>query len=364
MIKAIAAVTESADTPFTVCDIELEDPQDYEVLVRIKGVGICHTDLSFKQIGHYAPGVLGHEGAGVVEKVGAAVTRLVPGDHVVLSYFACHHCETCLDGHPAYCDNMEAANISGGRVDGSTPIQINGKPGKGSFFYQSSFANYAISHENNTVKIDKTLPVALMGPLGCGLQTGAGAVINALKVGENQGIAIFGLGAVGLAAVMASKISGANPIIVVDIVPEKLELAKQLGATHIINGATSDAVSEIKRISEGGAAFSIECVGVPKLLEQAVESLRPTGVCGLLGMSSTEATASIKLLDLLGGRTVKGIIEGDVDPQEFIPKLIEFYRSGQFPFDKLLKTYPLEDINLAIDDMKNGLVVKPVLIPS
>lgn len=363
MIKATAAVTTAPDAPFSIRQVELEEPREKEVLVRIKGVGICHTDLTILSHGVYAPGVLGHEGAGVVEKVGSAVTRLTPGDHVVLSYYACHHCKQCHAGHPTYCEEMQISNASGGRADGSTPIYIDGKPAKGAFFFQSSFATHAIAHENNAVKVAKDLPIEKLGPLGCGFQTGAGAVLNALKVKQGEGIAIFGAGTVGLAAIMAAKAVGADPIIAVDLIPEKLEFARRLGATHTIVGNKTDAVAEIRSQSAGGVAYALECVGLPKLLEQALASLRPTGVCALLGLASPDAHASVHLLTLLQGRTLRGVIEGDSDPQTFIPELIELYRSGQFPFDLLIRTYALDEINTAVEDLKNGRTVKPVLRP-
>lgn len=364
MMRTTAAVTTRPNDPFDIRDVELDDLRSEEVLVRIMGVGICHTDLAMRSAGFYAPGVLGHEGAGIIEKVGNRVTELAPGDHVVLSYFACHHCQTCRSGKPAYCEHFSEANMSGRRVDGSSTVSLDGDAINGGFFYQSSFAGKAIAHQNNTVKVDSSLPIELLGPLGCGFQTGAGAVLNALNVKEGEGIAIFGAGAVGLAAVMAAKSVGANPIIVVDLVDGKLETARRLGATHVINGGETDPVEAIEEVSPGGVLYSLECVGLPKLLEQAVACLRTTGVCGLLGVSNPDAMASFNMGSLLNGRTIMGVIEGHSDPKEFIPRLVNLHRSGSFPFETLIKTYPLSEINVAIEDMKEGRVVKPVLLPA
>jgi len=247
------------------------------------------------------------------------------------------------------------------RPDGSGTLSRGGERIAGSFFTQSTFASHAIAHENNTVKVAADLPLAILGPLGCGLQTGAGAVVRALDVQAGQGIAIFGAGGVGLAAVMAARIVGADPIVVIDLVPEKLALARELGATHVLRGDEVDAVAEIRQIAPAGLAYSLECVGVPKLLEQAIAVLGPRGVCGLLGVSAPGATANVEMGVLLSGRTVMGIIEGDADPKTFVPQMLDWYRAGQFPFDRLIRTYPFADINRAVEDMEYGRVVKPVL---
>ncbi|RUN78340.1 NAD(P)-dependent alcohol dehydrogenase [Sphingomonas sp. TF3] len=363
MVTITAAIADGPDGPFVLRTADLDEPRDHEVLVRIAGVGICHTDLTKKKAAEFNPGVLGHEGAGTVERVGSAVTSLKPGDTVVLSFFACHHCRNCDAGHEAYCENGRVQNYAGTRADGSRPIRLDGTPIASSFFSQSSFATYAIAHENNAVRVESDLPTELLGPLGCGFLTGAGAVINALEVGAGQGIAIFGAGAVGLAAVMAAKAVGANPIIIVDIVPERLERARTLGATHAIKGDDVDAVAEIQTIAPGGVDFTLECVGHPRLLAQAVVSLRPTGVCGLLGLNpDTSVIAPITMDQLLHGRTVKGIIEGDSDPQKLIPHLVDLNRQGLFPFETLIRSYPFDRINDAVADMKAGTTVKPVLI--
>ena len=363
MVSIIAAVTETPESPFILRTVELDDPRESEVLVRIAGVGICHTDLTKKLSPTFNPGVLGHEGSGVVTKVGTAVTTLKPGDTVVLSYFACHHCRNCDAGHEAYCENGRTQNYSGGRDDGSKTIRLDGMPIASSFFSQSSFASYAIAHEHNAVKVSSDLPVEMLGPLGCGLLTGAGAVINALKVQKGNSIAIFGAGAVGLAATMAAKAIGASPIIVVDRVDERLDLATDLGATHVIRGDKVDSVATIKEISSAGIDFSLECVGHPQLLAQAVDCLRMTGVCGLLGLNPDDSIAApVPMNTLLHGRTVTGLIEGDSDPQKLIPLLLELNGQGLFPFEKLIRTYPFNRINEAIADMTSGRVIKPVLI--
>lgn len=363
MIDITAVVTTAPDEPFVLKKARLAELRDDEVLVRIAGVGVCHTDLAVKGAGFLAPGVLGHEGAGVVEEVGSGVTKLAPGDHVVLSYFACRSCPRCNAGEVAYCEHFAEANVSGTRQDGSSLIYIDGKPVKGAFFSQSSFATHAIARESNAVKVPADLPIELLGPLGCGFQTGAGTVLSVLDVKENEAIAIFGAGAVGLSAVMAARAVGAHPIVVVDLIGEKLETARRLGATDTIKSDETDVSEELRRVFPDGFAHAVECTGVPKLLEIAVEALRPAGVCALVGVGKPEATATISMATLLQGRTVKGVIEGEADPQAFIPHLVDLYREGRFPFDTLIRTYPMSEINNAVEDMVHGRTVKPVLLP-
>lgn len=362
MTTATAALCCGPAAPFELAEISLADLEPHEVLVKVAGVGICHTDLVIRASGHYNPGVLGHEGAGVVEAVGAAVKDITPGDHVVMSYGSCRQCGNCTHDRPAYCEQFVVRNVAGMRPDGSATLSRGDERIMGSFFSQSSFASRAIAHENNVVKVDADLPLAILGPLGCGLQTGAGAVIEALGVGAGQGIAIFGAGGVGLAAVMAAKLVGASPIVVIDLVPEKLQLAAELGATHVLKGDEVDVVEEIGKIAPGGLAFSLECVGVTKLFEQAIAVLGPQGTCGILGIHAPGAMAQIDVSTLLSGRTIKGIIEGDADPKTFVPQMLEWFREGRFPFDKLVRTYPFAAINEAVEDLEHGKVVKPVLV--
>jgi aryl-alcohol dehydrogenase len=231
----------------------------------------------------------------------------------------------------------------------------------GSFFGQSSFANFALANEGNVVKVRKDVPIEILGPLGCGVLTGAGAVMNTLQPRAGSSIAVFGVGTVGMSAILGAVVCGCTTIIAVDILSDRLEKAKEFGATHTINSSEVDPVEAIQEITGGGAEFTLECVGNPAVLRQAVDALPRLGVCGLLGVvpPGTEVTFDMDLI--MNGRTVKGIIEGDAIPDLFIPKMIELYRQGRFPFDKLIKFYPFEEINQAAEDMEKGLVIKPVL---
>ncbi|SIS02629.1 MULTISPECIES: NAD(P)-dependent alcohol dehydrogenase [Pseudomonas] len=361
-----AAVVRDTSAPFVVETLTLDEPRADEILVRIVGAGVCHTDMVVRDQGYPVPLplVLGHEGSGVVERIGANVTTLQPGDHVVLSYANCGHCTNCLSGAPGYCESFYDQNFGGQRTDGSTPYKdAEGHAVCGCFFNQSSFGTHALVSERNAIKIPKDVPLELMGPLGCGIQTGAGAIMNALKPGVGSSIAVFGAGSVGLSAIMAAKAVGCTQIIAVDMNDARLELARELGATHVINPASTNTLDKIRDISGGGVQFSLECTSHPKVLRQAVDCLRIPGVCGLVGAAPLGTEASLDMNTVLFGRTLRGIIEGDSVPKVFIPQLIELWRAGRFPFDRLVKYYALEDINQAVADSESGVVLKPILKP-
>lgn len=358
-----AALVHRKAGPFVVEPVDLAEPREDEVLVSIVATGICHTDIGVRDQTYPVPlpAVLGHEGAGFVEKVGQHVRKVKPGDRVILTYDFCGACDNCRQGQPGFCREFYARNLSGARVDGSSTLHQHGNRIGGSFFCQSSFAEKAIASERNVVKIPDDVPLELMGPLGCGIQTGAGAVINSLKPRPGSSIAIFGAGAVGLSAIMAAKITGCSTIIAIDINDERLALARELGATHAINGSKQDAVKAVQDITAGGANFSLECTSNPKVFRQAVECLRIPGTCGLIGAAPLDVEVSFRMSTILFGRTIQGIMQGDCVPDVFVPKLIDFWRAGRFPFDKLTRLYPLARINDAIHAAESGQVVKPII---
>ena len=363
-IKAAVVFEKSGD--FSIQQLEISEPNDDEVLVRIVGAGICHTDLGARD-GHLPipppPSVFGHEGAGIVEKVGTRVTKVKPGDHVVLSWDYCGACTSCKAGKDPYCLNFFLHNFHGARPDGTTTLRKGDQVIHGSFFCQSSFADFALANERNVVKVRDDVPLEILGPMGCGVQTGAGAVMNTLQPRPGASIAIFGVGTVGLSAVLGAVVCGCTVIIAVDIHPDRLEMAKELGATHTVNACEVDPVKAILDITGGGAEFSLECVGNPKVLRQAVDVLPRCGVCGLLGVVPPGTEVSLDMDAIMNGRTVRGIIEGDSIPDLFIPKLIDLYSQGRFPFDRLITFYPFDDINQAVEDMEKGRVIKPILRP-
>jgi aryl-alcohol dehydrogenase len=353
-----AAVLRRKGGRLKIESLEMEGPRQDEVLVRIVASGICHTDIRYIHewySGEEGPLVLGHEGAGIVEEVGKKTKGIRRGDHVILSYESCGRCRPCRSGRPMDCRYLYELNFGFRRLDGSNALHRSGV--KGHFFGQSAFATHALSTGRNLVKVPKNLPLALLAPLGCGLQTGAGTVMNSLAVPAGAGIAVFGTGAVGLAAVMAARIVGAAPIIGVDIIPKRLELALAQGATHVIDSRREDVASRIKDITGSGIDFVVESTGNEKMYRLSMGVLNPKGTVALL----TGATGPERLP---GGRKTLSIVQGDAVPQHFIPKLIALYRKGLFPFDRLVKFYDFNDINRAIADSRRGSTIKPVLCVS
>lgn len=360
-MKINAAVTTGEGKDFDIRDIELQDPKANEVLIKVVASGVCHTDMVARDTGITPkPAVLGHEGSGIVEKVGSGVEHFEAGDHVVMSYVHCGNCEQCLSGHPATCEYLMPMNFEGKAQDG-THRHFEGEEGLSMFFGQSSFATYAIAHADNIVKVPKDVDLTILGPLGCGIQTGAGTVLNNLKPEFGTSIAIFGAGGVGLSAVMAAKITNCEHIIAIDVHDSRLEMAKELGATHVINGNdTENLVEELKELTDGGVHYAIDTTGVSPVVRQALQGLRPRGELAVIGVGSDFEMDLME--DLMAeGKTIKGVIEGDAVPKVFIPKLISYYQNGLFPFDKLIKQYDFKDINQAFKDSEDGTTIKPVL---
>jgi len=359
-----AAVVRQKGGPFVIETLRLGEPRTDEVLVRIVATGMCHTDMVVRDQVYPVPQpiVLGHEGAGVVEKIGASVVKVRPGDHVVLTFMSCGRCRMCAQGRPANCENFNANNFSGARADGTGSLADERGPIHDHFFGQSSFSTFTIANERNVVKVPKEAPLELLGPLGCGIQTGAGAVMNSLKVGHGASFAAFGAGAVGLSAVMAARVVGATTIIAVDVVPARLSLAKELGATHAVDAAKGDAVAAVKEITGGGVQFCLETTALPEVVRQAIDALGARGTCGIVGAAPPGTEVKIDVTEFMQmSKTVYGIIEGDSVPDIFIPTLIDLFMQGRFPFDKLTKMYPFERINEAASDSERGITVKPII---
>jgi aryl-alcohol dehydrogenase len=364
-MKIKAAVVREKGGPFVIEEIELDEPRANEVLVRIVSSGLCHTDLVARMqfLPIPLPGVFGHEGAGVVEKVGSQVTKVKPGDHVATSFLSCGTCTPCRRGIPGWCSEFRRLNFGGRRADGSTTMKKDGQTIYGSFFGQSTFATHALVAERSVVKVPSDVPLEILSPMGCGIQTGAGGVINTLKAKPGSSIAVFGIGSVGLSAIMAAVVSGCTQIIGIDVVEERLKLAKEFGATDIINSGKVNAVEQIQKLTGGGIEYTLECTGIPKVLRQAVDSLMMGGTCGLIGVAPVGVEVNLEMQTILDGRTIKGVVEGDCISDIFIPQLIDLYRQGHFPFDRLLKFYSLEQINEAAEDSEKGKTLKAVLKP-
>ncbi|HXP30414.1 MAG TPA: NAD(P)-dependent alcohol dehydrogenase [Stellaceae bacterium] len=360
-MKIKAAIARAEPRELAIETVDLAPPRADEILVRLVASGVCHTDIKARDIGSPTPIVLGHEGAGIVEATGAAIVKVKAGDPVVMTYNSCGTCPSCLAHAPTYCYELRARNFGGLRADGTSPISRQGERIHANFFGQSSFASHALCTERNVVKVAGDAPLELLGPLGCGIQTGAGAVINAFGLRPGRSIAVFGAGAVGISAMMAARLSGAAQIIAVDVIGHRLKTALDLAATHAVNSREEDALAAIKRITGHGVDFALDTSGVVAVMQQAFESLGARGTCGIIASGAVnELTISIRHL-MGGGRRLVGIIEGESNPDLFIPMLIELYRQGRFPFDKLVKFYPFERINEAIHDSETGATIKPVL---
>ncbi len=364
MTKASAAILWNGQKQMNIEEVEVGDPQPDEILVEVVASGICHTDMVMRDQGLPIPQpvVLGHEGSGLVAAVGSNVTRFKVGDRVAMTFNSCGHCGSCDAQEPAYCHAFFPLNFSGERLDGSTSIQQQDQKIHSHIFGQSSFATYAICNERNAVHVPDFMPLELAGPFGCGFQTGAGAVLKSLNVKSGSSVAIFGTGAVGLSAVMAAKLAGAASILAVDLHDGRLELAKELGASHSLNGGTSGLFDVIQDQFPGGFDYIVDTTASPKLVEQAAMCLAPRGVLGLVGAFAPDVSLNIDAAYFLsGGRSIKGIVEGSSFPQSFIPELMGYYGKGLFPVDKLVKYYDFSDINQAIADGESGKVIKPIV---
>ena len=362
-----AAMVQEVGAPFTLAEVDLQGPAPDEVVVQIAGSGLCHTDIAVKE-GHMPfplPGVMGHEGSGTVVSVGADVKSVTVGDHVAISFNSCGQCPHCAKGEPAYCHNFLEHNFSGVRPDGSSGLASAGTKLGANFFGQSSLASHALAHERNVVKLPPDVAVELVGPLGCGVQTGAGAVFNSLDVQPGSTVVVAGAGAVGLSAVMAAVVREAASIIAVDLHESRRALATQFGATHTIDPQAGPLAEQIREIVPTGANYAVDTTAVTPVVEQLLASLGVRGMLGLIGVpADPQAVFSIGLFQPpLLGLTIRGIVEGDADPQTFIPYLLDLHRQGKFPFDKLITTMPLAQINEAVDALHRGDVLKVVLTP-
>lgn len=364
-----AAVMWNHGEPFALVEIELAALREDEVLIRMVATGMCHTDLSAATgVAPFPlPGVLGHEGAGIVEAVGGRVGRTKVGDRVLLSFTSCGRCPGCRSGHPALCDSHLTLNLFGGRrADGTATISHEGEDLNGHFFGQSSFAQHAIADERSVVVLpDDTTDADLriFSPLGCGLQTGAGTILNVLRPGPGSTVAVTGAGAVGLAAVMAAAMTAAIQIVAVDRVPSRLELAREVGATHTVNTAEHDLADAIAQLTSGrGLDFAVETTGNVGVLEQLITATAVGGSCAIVGAPRTGSRATFDVNQMLPGRVIRGITLGDSDSETFVPILIDAYRRGRFPLDRLECEYRFEDINQAATDASSGQTIKPVLV--
>lgn len=357
-MKIKAAVSYEAGK-MEIEEVEISEPKQEEVLVRIVASGICHTDETAlnQLIPVKLPAIYGHEGAGVVEKVGSAVNEFKPGDKVIFSFAHCGHCHPCLDAKPYSCDSFVALNVGGFMDDGTKRLSTLDGEDISCFFGQSSFATYAVVNHRNAVKVSQEAKLEYLAPFGCGIQTGAGTVLNQLQPKFGETIAIFGMGTVGMAALMAAKIAGCSKIIAVGGTQKSLDLALELGATHIINRKeTEDIAAAVFKITGNGVDYAIDTTGRELMFKAAFDSLQYSGTLVLLATGSD----AVKI-DYIGAKTITGNMEGNANPKTFLPKLIDYYNRGLFPADKLVKVYSFEDINIARKESHEGKVIKAVV---
>lgn len=361
-MKIKAAVIREKDKPFQFEEVELQSPKKGEVLVKISASGVCHTDevAQHQMIPVPLPVVLGHEGCGIVEEVGEGVTDFEKGDHVVFSFGYCGHCKSCMEGKPYACENFNAINFGGVMSDGTRRLSKDGEE-ISSFFGQASFATHSVVHQNSVIKVDKDLPLDILGPLGCGIQTGAGAVLNRLRPVAGSSLVVFGCGTVGMSAIMAANLCPCSHIIAVSGNEESLILARELGATHTINRKNcDDVVAEIKSITGGGADYAIDTSGVSDFVKKALACVKFLGTAVVLGVTG-DLTIHVQE-ELMGeSKSLIGIVEGDSNPKIFIPQLISYYRQGRFPFDRLIRVFDFEQINEAFELSHSGKAIKALL---
>jgi aryl-alcohol dehydrogenase len=365
-MQITAAVLRAGDQPYSLEQVDLADPRPDEVLVRIVGAGMCHTDLLPRGAATISPPpiVCGHEGAGVVEAVGSEVEGVAVGDHVVLSYESCGACEACQADRPYACEQFWLRNLLGRRADLSTGItDASGAEIPSRWFGQSSFATHCVATARNVVVVDPALPLERLGPLGCGIQTGAGTTMSAdaLDVQPGTSIVVFGAGAVGLSALMGAVVQGASTIVAVDLHQSRLDLAAELGATHTILGDDPDLAGRVLELTGGaGCHYAVDTTGNPAVARTAMGCVRLGGRGALVGAALEEMA-----FDTLSvtGKTVFWVLEGNAKPQTFIPRLLELWQADRFPFDRMIEEFPLDRIQEAEEASLSGRVVKPVLRP-
>lgn len=362
-MKIKAAVVNTKGGRFVFEEIDLADPKDDELLVKVVASGICHTDEFGRQggINQKFPAVFGHEGAGIIEKVGSEVKNFQVGDHVVFSYGYCGNCAACRSGKPFYCDHYNEINFGGTAADGKSRLSKNGED-IAMFFAQSSFATHSVINSRSAIKVDKDVNLEIAAPLGCGIQTGAGTITNIIKPSINSTIAVFGMGAVGLSAIMGANMEHCKEIIAIGGNSKSLELAKELGATHTINRKeVDDIVKSIHEIVPGGVDYCIDTSGFGPMIEKAIKASSFNGSIFVLGSSGIIDSFNIGEDILMNMRTLRGTCEGECIAQVYIPEIIRMYKEGRFPIDKIITVYDFEDIEQAFKDSHDGKVIKPVI---
>ena len=365
MTSGRAAVLD-APGALVVADVEFGAPGTGEVLVKLVASGLCHTDLGVIAGGipFATPGIIGHEGAGVVAAVGDGVTSVAVGDKVLLSFTSCGDCAACHSAHPAYCETWLPRNLLGMfRSEDSGNVTRDGDPVSTHFFGQSSFGQYSIADERSIVRVDPDADLAVLAPLGCGILTGFGSIWNVLDPGSDDVVAVYGTGAVGLSAVIAASLRSPAQLIAIDIVDERLALARELGATATINAKTENVAERLGELTGGrGVTKSFDTTGSPQVARGALDAAAVRGTVLVCGAPPPGTEIPVDIQGILAGKVLRGVTMGDTDPRVLIPQLVALHAEGKLPLERLEKTYTLDEIGQAAEDMHHGVTVKPVIL--
>lgn len=359
-----AAVLYEPNKPFKVEEVTLDEPQANEVLVKLVVTGVCHTDLHFLkgEVPQPMPIVMGHEGAGIVERIGPGVTTLKPGDHVVMMVsFSCGKCRFCAEGRPTRCvENLPIMTYA--TLPGGGKRLRKGDQELHHLFGLACYAEYTVVHERSAIKVRDDAPFEVICPLGCGVSAGIGAAINSTGIRPGESIVIYGCGGVGLSAVMGAKLAGAGILIAVDILDRKLEMAKELGADHVINASQQEPVAKVMELTGGGADYALECIGNVDVMAQAFGSIQNGGKCIIVGMAPIGTALNIQSYEFLLGKNIVGTVQGEIRAAVDIPRYVDLYMNGKLPIDKLItKSYSLDEINDAFGAFERGEVIKSVI---
>ena len=364
-MRTTAAVTEKRGADFAVQDVEIDDPRPGEVRVEMAACGVCHTDAIARDgdLPFPSPGVLGHEGVGRVDAVGDGVTAVSVGDSVLLGWPWCGTCRHCLAGQPRYCLSLGPLLVGGGRPDGTTSLaRLDGEPLHSHFFGQSSFARHSIVAERAAVRVETAVPLEAVGVLACGIATGAGAVLNAVRLEPGSRLVVFGAGAVGLAAIMAARLTPSTSIIAVEPNARRRELATRYGATDVIDPRdNNDVVGTIREICGGSADVALDCTGIIPVVRQAIDSVGMLGTAVLIGGAPAGAELTADHLTTLWGKRIIGTLGGESQTGRLVPALLDLHTQGRFPFTDLIEYFPIDQLNEAVAASHRGDVIKPVL---
>jgi len=365
-VRITAAVAPGPGEPLRLEEVELDEPGPGEVLVRIVAAGICHTDTIVRsgRSSFPLPGVPGHEGVGLVARTGSGVTGFELDDPVLLGWPWCRRCRYCRQGRPRYCQRLPELLFGGRRLDGTATIRRrDGSELSGRFFGQSSFASHAVVSADWLIPVRTTLPLSAVGTLACGFATGAGAVLYTARPEPGASVAVFGVGAVGLAAVMAARCTAATTIVAVDRNPARLALARTYGATETVDVTGVRNVARAVREAGGGPVdVTIECTGDPRVIRQAVDAVAMPGVCCLVGTGQAGETFQVDQLTTLRGKRIQGSLGGDCSAETLVPALLRLAEQGRFPFHELIEYLPFGDPEAALAASATGAMVKPVLL--